>query len=120
MTGASTNPKKLTIKKYLTCMVDCVRVQPHLFVFNSTTIGAFFALFLPFSIFGVGVRFKTFFWTYLCRQSTLVLEVQPSLLVFNSATMEVFPLLISPHVVNESEECTVKSSLLNNSTEERD
>ena len=27
--------------------------------------------------FWAGVRFKNFFGTYLCRQSTLVLEVQP-------------------------------------------
>ena len=30
----------------------------------------------------VGVRFKHFFGTYLCRQSSLVLEVQPFLFVF--------------------------------------
>ena len=27
MTGASTNPKKLTLKR-LDCMIDCVKVQP--------------------------------------------------------------------------------------------
>ena len=37
-------------------------------------------------LFGFGVRFKDFFGTNLCRQSTLVLEVQPYLFVINSAT----------------------------------
>ena len=31
----------------------------------------------------VGVRFKNIFGTYLCRQSTLVLESQPHLFIFN-------------------------------------
>ena len=44
-----------------------------IFYSNSATIGA---LFRPFrAIFGVGVRFKNFFVTFLYRQSTLVLEV---------------------------------------------
>ena len=56
------------------------------FVFNLTTIGAFFALFWPFgAIFAAGVKFKNFFGTYLSTQSTLVLGVQPHFFVFNSA-----------------------------------
>ena len=35
---------------------------------------------------GWGSGWKTFFGTYLCRQSTLLLWVQPYLFVFNSAT----------------------------------
>ena len=50
-----------------------------------------FALFGPFrAIFVVWVRFKNFFGTYLCRQSTLVLEIQPYLFVFNSAKLGPF------------------------------
>ena len=53
-------------------------------------IGQFLALFALFglfaAIFGVGVRFKNFFGTYLCKQLTEVLEVQPYLFVFDSAT----------------------------------
>ena len=36
--------------------------------------------------FGVPVKFKNFFGTYLCKQLTLVLEVQTYLFVFDSAT----------------------------------
>ena len=41
-------------------------------------------------IFGVEARFKDIFGTYLCCQSTLVLEVQPYLFVFNSARFGAF------------------------------
>ena len=37
------------------------------------------------AIFGVGVRYKNIFGTYLCSQSTLVLEVQPYLFTVISA-----------------------------------
>ena len=64
-----------------------MEVRSYLFVFNLAKFGAFFALFGPFgALFGVGVRFKNFFGTYLYRQSTLVLEVKPYLFVFNLAT----------------------------------
>ena len=47
---------------------------------------AFGAIFWSFgAIFGVGVRFKNIFGTYLCSQSTLVLEVQPYLFAFTLA-----------------------------------
>ena len=60
-------------------MFDCVKLQPKL--------GPFFGLFGPFgAICRVWVKPKNFFGTYLCRQSTLVLEVQPYLFVFNLAT----------------------------------
>ena len=42
------------------------------------------------AFFGVVVRFKTLFGTYLCRQSNLVLKVQPYLFVFNSAIFGAF------------------------------
>ena len=62
-------------------MIDYVKVQLHLFVFDLATIRAFFALFGPFGpIFWAGVRFKNFFLTCKCKQSTLVLKVQPYLL----------------------------------------
>ena len=63
------------------------KVQPNLFVLNPATIGAFWHFLGPFgAIFGVRVRFNNFFGTYLCKQSTLVLEVQPFLFVSDSAT----------------------------------
>ena len=37
------------------------------------------------AVFGVGVRFRNMFGTYLCSQSTLLLEVQPYLFAFTSA-----------------------------------
>ena len=63
------------------------------FVFKSATFGPLLHFLGPFGLsflgfgafFGVGVRFKNIFGTYLCRQSTLVLKVQPYLLVFNFA-----------------------------------
>ena len=75
-----------------------LEVQLCLFVFNSATFWASFALFLPFwaifwsfrAVFGVGVRFKNIFGTYLCSQSTLVLEVQPYLFAFTSAKFGAF------------------------------
>ena len=64
---------------------------------NWTQFGPFFAIFWSFrAIFGVGVRFKYFFGTYLCRQSTLVLEVKPYLFVFNLATIGAFVWLFEP------------------------
>ena len=63
-------------------MINCVKVQAQLFVFNLATIGVFKA------IYGIGVKFKNFFGTYLCRQWTSILEVQPYLFVYNSATFE--------------------------------
>ena len=60
-----------------------LRIRASLFVFNLATIGAFVWLFEPFGgICGVWVRSQIFFGTYLCRQSTLVLEVKPYLFVF--------------------------------------
>ena len=48
---------------------------PIFFVFNSAKFGTFFALLRPFgAIFGVGVRFKNFFGTYLLRLTTFILE----------------------------------------------
>ena len=42
------------------------------------------------AIFGVGVRFKNIFGTYLCSQSTLVLVVQPYLFAFTLAKFGAF------------------------------
>ena len=42
-TGASTNPKKADLEKDVNCMIDFVKVQPHIFVFN-LAFGAFFWL----------------------------------------------------------------------------
>ena len=59
-----------------------LEILPHLFVLNSVKFWAFFAISGPFwAIFRVVVSFKYLFGTYLCRQSTLVLEVQPYLFV---------------------------------------
>ena len=56
-----------------------LEILPCLFVFNLSL----FALSGSFgAIFGVVVRFKYLFVTYLCRQSTLVFDVQPYLFVF--------------------------------------
>ena len=56
-----------------------------------------FCTFRPFgTIFGVEVRFKNFFGTYPCKQSTLVLEVQPYLFVFDSTTFWVSFALFGP------------------------
>ena len=41
MTGASTNPKKGEFEKDLNCMIDFVKVQPPIFVFNSAIWGFF-------------------------------------------------------------------------------
>ena len=46
--------------------------------------------------FGVGVRFKNIFETYLCSQSTLVLEVQPYLFAFTLAKFGAFFALFGP------------------------
>ena len=40
--------------------------------------------------FRAGVRFKNFFETYLCRESTLVLEIQFILFIFDSAKFGTF------------------------------
>ena len=70
MTAASTNPKKLTFKKNLSCMIDCVsylfgpyvlflglrcrlsifvfEVQPYVFVFNLVKFGTYFAFFFGY------------------------------------------------------------------------
>ena len=67
-------------------MIECVKAGPNFF-FNYATIGAFFQIFwILRSFFWVGVRFKNFFETYLCRQSMLILEAQPYLFVFNLIT----------------------------------
>ena len=59
------------------------------FCFSLGQILGLFALFGPFgAIFGVNFRVKINFWTYLCRQSTMVFEVQPYLFVFALATFE--------------------------------
>ena len=56
-----------------------------------------FSLFGPLgAIFGVEVRFKNIFGTYLCSQSTLVLEVQPYLFAFTSAKFGAFFALFGP------------------------
>ena len=61
-------------------MIDCVKLQPHLFVFNSAIIWVFFALFGPFgAIFRVGVRFKNFLGPTYVDNQLLVFEVQPYL-----------------------------------------
>ena len=68
-------------------------------VLNLATFSASFALFLgPLGLFfcslgaivGVGVRFKNIFGTYLCSQSSLVLEVQPYIFAFTSAKFGAF------------------------------
>ena len=41
-------------------------------------------------MFGVEVRFKNIFGTYLCSESTLVLEVQPYLFAFTSPKFGAF------------------------------
>ena len=49
---------------------------PIFFVFNSAKFGTLFALLRPLgAIFGVGVRLKNFFGTYLHRLTTFILEV---------------------------------------------
>ena len=48
------------------------------------------------AIFGVGVRFKNIFGTYLCSQSTLALEVKPYLFAFTSAKFGAFFALFGP------------------------
>ena len=59
--------------------------------------GPFGAIFWSFgAIFGVGVRFKNIFGTYLCSQSTLVLEVQPYLFAFTLAKFGAFFALFGP------------------------
>ena len=70
--------------------LNCVKLRP-IFVFILTTIGAFFPLFGPFgAIFWLGVKFIKCLGTYLCRQSTLVLEILPYLFVFTSAKFWAF------------------------------
>ena len=81
-----------------------LEVPPYLLVF----IGHIWGLFSPFFalwgcfiwLFGainvVGVMFENIFETYLCRQSTLVLEGQPYLFVFNSAKFGAIFALFGP------------------------
>ena len=53
-----------------------LEAQPYLFAFASAKFRAFFALFGPLgAIFGVEVRFKNIFGTYLHRLTTFILEV---------------------------------------------
>ena len=53
-----------------------LEIQPYLFVYNLAKFGAFFTFFGPFeAIFGVGVKFKKNFETYLHRLTTFILEV---------------------------------------------
>ena len=62
MTGASTNRKKLTLKKDLTCIIDCVKLKPF-FVFSLVTIRAFFGTFGPFlSYFWSWCKIQKLFW----------------------------------------------------------
>ena len=62
-----------------------------------TFLGPFGATFWFFgAIFGVGIRFKNIFGTYLCSQSTLVLEVQLYLFAFTSAKFGAFFTLFGP------------------------
>ena len=70
--------------------ISVLEVKPYLFVLNLATFWAsFFTFFGPFqaifwsfgAFFGVGVRLKNIFGTYLCSESTLVLEVQPIFLL---------------------------------------
>ena len=57
------------------------------------------AIFGSFGLFlGSGSDSKTIFGTYLCSQSTLVLEVQPYLFVFNLAKFGAFFALLGPFV----------------------
>ena len=72
-------------------MIDLMKVQPHLYVLYSSTIGGLFELFGNFgAIFGVMVRFKILLETYLHKQSTLDLEVKAYLFVFNLAPFGAF------------------------------
>ena len=48
------------------------------------------------AIFGVGVRFKNIFGTYLCSLSILVLELQPYIFAFTLAKFEAFFALFGP------------------------
>ena len=81
-----------------------LEVQPYLFAFTSAKFGAFFALFGPLgdifrsvgAIFGVRIRFKKNFGTYLCSQSTLVLEVQLYLFLLLRPNLGPFFALFGP------------------------
>ena len=82
-----------------------LKYSPIFFVFNLTAFGASFALFWALrgylfgtfgAFFGVRARLKNIFGTYLCCQSTLVLEVQPYLFVFNLAKFGAFFALLGP------------------------
>ena len=54
MTGASTKPKKLTLKKDLTCMINCVKVRPYLLLLIWSQLGPLEPLLDPFgAVFGV-------------------------------------------------------------------
>ena len=58
--------------------------------------GSFGAIFWSFGAILESVRFKNIFGTYLCSQSTLVLEVQPYLFAFTSAKFGAFFALFGP------------------------
>ena len=69
----------------------------HILGLFCTFFGPFGDIFWSFgAIFGVGIRFKNIFGTYLCSQSTLVLEVQPYLFAFTSAKFGAFFALFGP------------------------
>ena len=69
----------------------------HILGLFCTFFWPFWAIFWSFrAIFGVGVRFKNIFGTYLCSQSTLLLEVQPYLFAFTSAKFGAFFALFGP------------------------
>ena len=53
--------EKADLKKDLTCMIDCVKVQPHLFVLIRPKLGPFLYFFDPSELFlGLGSGSKTF------------------------------------------------------------
>ena len=61
MTGALTNTKKLTLKKDLNCLIDCVKVQPHILFLIWPQLGPFFTFWsLPSNFFGWGQVQKPF------------------------------------------------------------
>ena len=64
------------------------------------SFGQILGLFALFGLFGAifedRIRFKNIFGTYLCRQSTLVLEVQLYLVAFTSVKFGAFLALFGP------------------------
>ena len=97
MTGASTNPKKLTLKKTWLAWLIVWKYNPIFLFLIWPQLWPFWHFLNPFgAISGFEVRFKISFETYLCKQSTLVLEVQPYLFVFDSTTFWVSFALFGP------------------------